>query len=105
MAVRIIADSLAMTARSSEAVLQARTLRIKSLSFIDILANNIDLMKEREGRPVGEPHSSVVVIGFRTVVVGAAVAEGAAERGCQLRKIKKTRANSYSQYVAVSFLP
>lgn len=38
IAVRIIADSLATTARSSAAVLQARTLRIKSLSFIDIVA-------------------------------------------------------------------
>jgi hypothetical protein len=38
MAVRIIADSFAMTARSSAAVLQARTLRIRSLSFIDMMA-------------------------------------------------------------------
>lgn len=37
MAVRIIADSLAMTARSSAAVLHCRTLRIKSLSFIDMM--------------------------------------------------------------------
>ena len=37
MAVRIMADSLAMTARSSAAVLQARTLRIKSRNFIDMM--------------------------------------------------------------------
>lgn len=37
MAVRIIADSLAITARSSAAVLHARTCRIKSLSLSDML--------------------------------------------------------------------
>ena len=46
MAVRIIADSLAMTARSSEAVLQARTLRIRSLSFIDMTEASQRLSRE-----------------------------------------------------------
>jgi metal-dependent HD superfamily phosphatase/phosphodiesterase len=46
MAVRIIADSLAMTARSSAAVLQARTLRIRSLSFIAMMAVIISSTEE-----------------------------------------------------------
>jgi hypothetical protein len=37
MAVRIMADSLAMTARSSAAVLQARTCRMRSRSLSDII--------------------------------------------------------------------
>ena len=48
MAVRIIADSLAMTARSSAAVLQARTFRIKSLSFIDILTTQFPWKHQTE---------------------------------------------------------
>jgi hypothetical protein len=43
MAVRIIADSLAMTARSSAAVLHARTLRMRSRSFIDMVARDFQV--------------------------------------------------------------
>jgi hypothetical protein len=51
MAVLIIADSFAMTARSSPAVLQARTFRIKSLSFIDmILIHTVSLVTRRAER-------------------------------------------------------
>lgn len=42
MAVRIMADSLAITDRSSAAVLQARTLRIKSRSFMDMMMKDDD---------------------------------------------------------------
>ena len=38
MAVRIMADSLAMTARSSAAVLHARTCRMRSRSLRDMVA-------------------------------------------------------------------
>ena len=44
MAVRIMADSFAMTARSSAAVLQARTLRIKSRNFIDMMEKVVQLL-------------------------------------------------------------
>ena len=40
MAVRIIADSLAMTARSSAAVLHALTCRMRSLNLRDMLKNH-----------------------------------------------------------------
>lgn len=62
MAVRIIADSFAMTARSSAAVLQARTLRMRSRSFIDMVTATLlqGSLKTRTTQEISEPESESV---------------------------------------------